>query len=125
MTDYFYKSLGATVDFSGHYTTHALGPFDSVHLHRCSFLAGPVYAFHAPEVTPFVQALFGGIVQGSSEPYRSFMWVIGGGVDANLSRRIAIRPAQFDYERHSVPSFGTATDWTNGFRYSAGVVLKF
>jgi hypothetical protein len=53
---------------------------------------------------------------------------VGGGLDIKVSNTLSIRAAQIDYERHNVPVNGISapsTVPTNGFRYSAGVVLRF
>jgi hypothetical protein len=51
---------------------------------------------------------------------------VGGGLDIKLSNRLAIRAAQIDYGRHNIPAnFGQPASPTNGFRYSAGIVLRF
>jgi hypothetical protein len=56
--------------------------------------------------------------------YSAFAWAAGGGVDLNISPRIAIRIAQFDYEGYRVPR-GNASSLASGVRYSMGVVFKF
>ncbi|MGP8093665.1 MAG: outer membrane protein [Candidatus Sulfotelmatobacter sp.] len=129
LTVFAYKSLGVTADFGGHYgTTNSL---PSAPVSRYSFMFGPVVAMRRQRVSPFAHALFGGVTNTSldfSSPgfpdvltnpgYTKFAWAIGGGVDAKVARRWAVRIAQFDFERIRLPSP------VNGFRVSAGVVFK-
>ena len=132
LTGYLYKSVGVTADFSGHYASQIV--YDPVvGSHRYSYLFGPTYKFRGNNVgSVFVHALFGAISQGSGQlsslDYTKFAWVLGCGLDVNVSRHFLMRPVQFDYERSSVPSFGNGSDAAepvNGFRYSGGVVIKF
>lgn len=125
-TGYFYKFLGLTADFSGHYAYVGVAA-DSAH--RYSYLFGPVCSLRSGKIAPFAHALFGEISQGSPTQvirmdYTNFMWAAGGGLDVRLRRRLAIRPLQFDYEKHQVASF-TQGATTQGLRYSAGVVWEF
>jgi len=130
LTVFAYKSLGVTADFGGHYGTTNASAI-SAPVSRYSFMFGPVVAMRRQRVSPFVHALFGGVTNASlnfSSPgfpdvltnrgYTKFAWAIGGGVDAKLTRRWAVRIAQFDFERISLPSP------VNGYRVSAGIVFK-
>ena len=103
-------------------------------MHRYAYQFGPVYTFRWERASAFTHALFGGMSQGVSQGsingsapgYTAFVWSVGGGLDINLSNRLAIRAAQIDYERHNIPAnFGQPASPTNGFRYSAGIVLRF
>ena len=91
--------------------------------------AGSGYADQ--RLSPFAHGLLGGVTNSSlnfSSPgfpdvltnpgYTKFAWVIGGGVDAGIGRRWAVRIAQFDFERISLLTR------VNGFRFSVGLVLK-
>jgi hypothetical protein len=137
VTGYFYKSLGVTAQLTGNYNGSIRPSFASVH--RYAYQFGPVYAFRLRRATAFAHALFGGGTQKSSETtssysdlnYTQFIWSLGGGLDFKVSRRLSIRAGQFDYEWQKVPvAFGSAgltptTYPSNGFRYSAGVVVNF
>jgi len=131
VTAYVYKSLGITADFAGHYASHVV--YDPVAgAHRYSYLFGPTYSVHGRVGSVFAHVLLGEVSQGSSQlsalDYMKFALAVGCGLDLNVSRRLAIRIAQFDYERARVPSFNNAsagTESENGFRYSAGAVFKF
>jgi hypothetical protein len=130
LTGYVYKSVGITADFSGHYSTQIV--FDPVvGAHRYSYMFGPTYAFRGDVGSAFVHALFGEVSQGSTDlsnlNFTRFAWALGGGLDVHLSRRFSARIVQFDYERSSVPTFDnppSAAQPVNGFRYSAGVVIR-
>jgi hypothetical protein len=109
------KYLGVTADFDGHYgDVFRMGGYDN------NFLFDPTIFHRHDKVTGFAHLLFGGSragAHGFSET--AFAWAIGGGVDWNLKKRLAIRLGQFDY----LPTyFGSTTQ--NNFRYSAGVVFR-
>ena len=78
------------------------------------------------KATPFVHALFGGGHLSADESgtnlftSNGFVYAIGGGLDLNTSKNLAIRVGQFDY-------LGSRFESTNfkNFRYSAGIVFKF
>jgi len=124
-TAYVNRFLGATADVSGHY-----GPYDNANfspntsVSRYSYLFGPVFAWRLPRVTPFAHILIGStsqILGGSVGNYNVFSWAAGGGLDVRVSKRVAIRFADLDYE--SVHVAGNAA--ANGLRYSSGLVFKF
>ena len=137
MTGYVYKSLGLSAQFSGNYGNAGFaggGGLSTVP--RYAYQFGPVYTFRWQRASAFTHALFGGVSQGvgqgaingSAPSYTAFLWSVGGGLDIKLSNRLSIRAAQIDYERHHVPVDGLSapsTSPTNGFRYSAGIVLRF
>jgi hypothetical protein len=106
--------------------------------HRDAYQFGPVYTFRWQRASAFTHALFGGVSQGVSQAsingpapsYTAFIWSVGGGLDIKLSTHLLVRAAQIDYERHNVPvesdgPSASSTLPTDGFRYSAGVVLRF
>jgi hypothetical protein len=122
-TGYFNRYLGVTADVAGLYGSFFNG---TVSTPRYGFLFGPTFRFPASKFTPFAHALFGAIRQTSSESILSFTeqaTAIGGGVDMNLSRRLAVRLGQFDYEWVKNPTGGLPS--AHGLRYSGGVVFKF
>jgi hypothetical protein len=103
---------------------------------------GPVIRFPMKNVTVFGETLFGGSntngygniekaidagggtlsVSGTQHP---FSMSVGGGLDVNLSKNLAIRVAELDYflTRYTNPI--TSTNNQNNFRYMAGVVFRF
>ncbi len=122
-TAYFNRFVGITADVAGHY-----GPFGSNSNARYSFLFGPTITLHTPVINPFAHALFGVVKEtaGSAFSDTSFSkpeFAIGGGIDVGLSRRLALRPIQLDYEWQKNPTNGLSNP--TGLRLSAGVVLKF
>ena len=125
-TGYFSRFLGATADFTGHYGSYPFGnaqpPYPSAS--RYSYMFGPVFAWRKSKFTPFAHFLLGRTSEslaGSIGNYNVFSWAVGGGLDVSVTRRIAIRFAQLEYESVHVPGNGAA----NGFRYSSGVVFRF
>jgi hypothetical protein len=107
-----------------------------------TYLFGPVLRIPIPKVAPFAEVLFGGsntngyvnlvnsINNGggtlSKTPTQHpFTMAFGGGVDISVSKRVSIRPAEFDYvlSRYSNPL--TSTNNQNNFRYCGGLVFKF
>src|SRR5437763_1285960 len=136
---YFNPHFGIAGDVSGHYERGAASQ-TSVY----NFLGGPQVKARLGRTSPFAHALFGvsrgkgsvltqsvvgsfDIVSSTpSEGQTKFAFAIGGGVDVNVSERIAIRALQVDYLRTSFSNnsdtrFG---DHQNNLRLSVGVVFK-
>jgi opacity protein-like surface antigen len=136
VTTFVYKFLGATADLSGHYGTSTIRQTSSASTSRLSYMFGPVAALRGHSFGPFVHGLFGQVhnkfgtfVTGEDTAnvptYTKFAWAVGGGVDINASRRLALRLAQFDYERVNVPnSFNPPYSAVAGFRFAAGIVFR-
>ncbi len=138
ITGYVHKSLGLSAQFSGNYGSVGFGGGGGglSAAHRYAYQFGPVYTFRGQHASAFTHALFGAVSQGVSQAaingiapsFTAFLWSVGGGLDVKVSNSLSVRAAQIDYERHNVPVGGvgsTSTSPTNGFRYSAGVVLRF
>jgi outer membrane protein with beta-barrel domain len=107
--------VGVTADFDGHY-----GSVFGVGGHDYKFLFGPTLSYRADKLTAFAHVLFGGSHVGSRGfSDTAFAWALGGGVDWNWKKRLAIRLGQFDY----LPTYHGSTT-QNNFRYSAGVVFR-
>jgi len=138
ITGYLHRSLGLSAQFSGNYGSAGFGGggggLSSVH--RYAYQFGPVYTFRWQRTSAFTHALFGGVSQGLGQAalngrapsYTAFIWSVGGGLDMKISDHLSLRAAQIDYERQHVPVDGLSapsTSPTNGFRYSAGVVLRY
>jgi hypothetical protein len=107
-----------------------------------TYMFGPVVKFPVSRVTPFGEILFGGsntngyanltksIVTGGgtiavAPTQHPYTMAVGGGLDINLSRHVALRPVEIDYvlTRYSNPI--TNINNQNNFRYLAGLVFKF
>lgn len=107
--------IGVTADFDGHYRSVFV-----VGGHDYNFLFGPTLSYRTDKVTAFAHVLIGGShAGGTGFSSTAFAWAIGGGVDWNLQKRLAIRLGQFDY---LATHFASTTQ--NNFRYSAGVVFR-
>jgi len=131
LTGFVHKSFGISAQLSGNYGT-AAESYSRVN--RYSYQFGPAYAVRWQRTSVFAHALFGGITQSSADQglsYTRFILSAGGGLDYKISSRISLRPVQLDYERQTVPVVDTGgptplpSAGANGFRYSAGIVIKF
>jgi opacity protein-like surface antigen len=134
--------LGAAADISGVYNSQpdtGSGPSNS---HIYSYLFGPrLYPVGHHKLTPFVHALFGVSTFtlnvpafGQSPPFsisdNAFSFAFGGGLDWKVTKHIAIRLAQLDYQQtrllHTLAMQNTVSaDNQNNFKYSGGVVIQF
>jgi hypothetical protein len=128
--------LALVGDFGGQYKTVLGIPMNSY-----QFLFGPRLLIRKNRVTPFVHALFGGMrngigsttILGVTTPAVSATGLgmgIGGGIDVNLSNRLALRVPQFDWTPMHIAgtSVGGVTvpgAWaTNQVRIGIGLVVK-
>lgn len=96
------------------------------------YLFGPRFTMRSERVTAFTHFLLGGsktsVSAAASDPLASlsannFAWAIGGGLDLNVGKHVAIRPAQIDYIQ--IRSGEDLAGDLNCFGYSAGLVFKF
>ncbi|MBB5344352.1 OmpA family protein [Tunturibacter empetritectus] len=97
-----------------------------------TFQAGPKVSLTGHRFVPYGQILFGG-AHGSGSYFptstsfttsaTSFAFSPGGGVDINLTHRIAIRAVDANYLRTSLPNGSTNTQ--NHLMIGAGIVIKF
>jgi hypothetical protein len=128
--------LAIVADFGGQYKTVLGIPMNSY-----QFLFGPRLLIRKNRVTPFVHALFGGIrsgigsttILGVTTPAVSSTGLgmgIGGGLDINISNRLALRVPQFDWTPMHIGSttvLGVTVPgaWaTNQVRIGIGLVVK-
>jgi len=112
--------LGVVAEFSGY--ALARKGFDTTH--QLSYLFGPRINLRYRRVTPFAQALFGGVwVEDGFTlgPSNAFGATMGGGIDIGMTRHIAIRPVQAEYFLTRIADGNNNRQ--NNFRYGAGVVL--
>jgi opacity protein-like surface antigen len=116
--------LGAVGDLAGYGATSTLngalvgGAF--------TYLFGPRVNLRRGKITPFAQALFGGIVTtsgiGQSGPVNNFALTAGGGIDFKVSQHVSVRPVQAEYLMTALPNGLNGRE--NNFRIGAGVVLR-
>jgi opacity protein-like surface antigen len=140
------KWFGVEGDFSGSYKTQSVndplvGNID-FSLRDYAYMFGPVVKMRQNErFEPFAHALFGGNhltargSQGSvsvSVSANGYAIALGGGVDAKLSHRLALRLVQVDWVTlHigdvTVPDFGTVSGGTTkkNVRIVTGIVFRF
>jgi hypothetical protein len=109
----FNESFGITADFSSaHY-----GPGGGATNYTFTF--GPVLSLRSKKAyTPFVHALIGG---DHASGFNGFALLAGGGVDANINRRFAVRVAQADW----FLVHGSGSTSSKNLRISTGIVVRF
>ena len=104
-----------------------------------TYLAGPRLSFRYSRVTPFVQALFGGVhasqvtlsnctgVLCTPLPTENaFAMTAGGGIDLRIHRHLAIRIVQAEYLMTRFADLTTGNrDTQNDIRLSSGLVFGF
>ena len=117
--------LGVVGDLSGFYATSSgSGAFAGV---AFTYLLGPRVNFRRGKVTPFAQALFGGVwttdgIAKSTGPENNFAMTAGGGIDFKVSRHVSVRPVQAEYFMTKIPD--GLNNRQNNLRLGAGVVLR-
>jgi len=123
--------VGLVADFGGYANTRT-----GINDKALTYLFGPRFSWRHSRLTPYVQFLFGGAYAwsgptGNSTTQNTFATAAGGGLDYNLTKRIAIKPIQVEYvmTQFDSASLGGSTkgfgDHQNDIRYSAGVVFRF
>jgi opacity protein-like surface antigen len=130
--------LGVEGDFSGHYGSPKLFGFNVpfVDINSYTFMGGPRLSYRSGSITPFAHFLIGAARAGTSSfgvsvSDTALAAAMGGGVDINLNRSIAVRAIQVDYlvTRFKTTSsqvvFSGFDERQNNFRVSAGIVFKF
>lgn len=118
--------FGLVADFHGHYGSPEVFIFSAGDLREHSFFGGPKIAYRKNDrFTPFGHALFG-MTRTNFDVFsfgfaeRSFTTAFGGGLDVNLSDRIAVRAVQADWVQTHFDR-----DRQNSLRLSFGVVFRF
>jgi hypothetical protein len=125
------------VRFSGGYTGTV--DVDNANVAVMTYLLGPRLSFWKyRRITPFVQALFGGVhanlvklanctVNCTVLPSEdSFAMTAGGGLDLRVHRHVAIRLVQAEYLMTQFTSYNTGVSGTqNDMRLSSGIVFRF
>jgi hypothetical protein len=144
----FNSHLGLVADVGGYDTNQLLLTGTGANLPRTAdasgttytYLAGPRLSFRkANRVSPFLQALFGGVHAGqvtlsgctgslctALPSQNSFAMTAGGGLDIRWTRHIAIRAVQAEYmmTRFANPT-SAASASQNDLRLSTGLVFRF
>lgn len=122
-TGNFNKYFGVAADFSGAYKSES-----GVSLKIHSYTFGPVVSLNREgTVNPFVHALFGGAHANfsatglGSASENGFAMMMGGGVDAKIAPRIAVRVVQADWVYYRFSGVGESKN----VRISTGLVFRF
>ncbi len=117
--------LGVVGDLCAFYATSSgSGSFAGV---AFTYLLGPRVNFRRGKVTPFAQALFGGVwttdgIAKSTGPENNFAMTAGGGIDFKVSRHVSVRPVQAEYFMTKIPD--GLNNRQNNLRLGAGVVFR-
>jgi outer membrane immunogenic protein len=130
----FAFSLTHTFSVVGELGATTVGNVNSsgLDLTLANYLVGPRYSFrHFSRFTPFGQVLIGAAhTSGSLSPSSlgigsntSFAMTAGGGLDLNLTHRLALRLFQTDYFLTRQPNADNTRQ--NNFRFSTGIVIRF
>ena len=135
------KCVSLVGDISGSYksvTASSSGVSGTVNAHAYNFLFGPRFSAKAGKLTPFAEVLVGFnhpslSLSGSSLSTSSngLAMAVGGGLDYNASKGLALRLAKFDYLLNRVDfsssslNVSTGSQNLNNFRIAAGLVFKF
>jgi hypothetical protein len=146
--------LGIKADLQGYASTQqgfSFGPGSAFCPTGCSgrvegnmftYAFGPQFKFRVGRIEPFVEALGGGAHSnlygsalrnctgcttiGRSPSNNAALFIVGGGIDINLSSHITVRPGEVDYV---LTRFGSAFTFGNNnqsnVRYLAGMVFRF
>jgi opacity protein-like surface antigen len=111
------KWLGLVGDFGGaHYSAPG-----NTSVNAITYLFGPKLAYREDKFTAFAQVLFGGArLSAAGASSNAFAMTLGGGLDYNLNKHVAIRPVQMEYLMTRFASMSQ-----NSLRYGAGVVFRW
>ncbi len=111
-----HRNFGIVGDFGGQYKNIA-----GVGISNYQYMFGPQISVRREKVTPFVHALFGASRSSAlGISSTNFGLGIGGGLDLNVSDRVALRVPQFDW----TPVQGGGVWNTNIVRIGFGLVFK-
>jgi hypothetical protein len=115
-------NIGVVAEFSGHYGKEQI-PFEAGErdISHHTFLVGPRLSYRLERLTVFGHALAGYYREklSRSQAISGFAMGLGGGVDLNLGKRVAVRLIQADY----LPA-RLNDNWQNNYRIQTGLVLK-
>jgi len=117
--------LGVVGDLGGFYATSSgNGSFAGGVF---TYLFGPRVNFRRRRVTPFAQALFGGVrttdgIAQSTGTEDNFAMTAGGGIDFKVSRHVSVRPIQAEYFMTKIPD--GLNNRQNNLRVGAGIAVR-
>ena len=136
------KHFGIAGQFGGVYKSETVTSDDvsvTAKAHLYDYTFGPVIAMDfSAKINPFVHVLFGGFTIGgtgagclvgsgsescasASASTNGLAMKFGGGVDYNLSKRIAIRPIQFDWNYYHA----NGQSESSNISIATGIVIRF
>ncbi len=121
VTGYPVRWLGLTGDLSGAYHSVAV-----VGLKAYTYTFGPTFVHRGRRWSPFAHTLFGGFhatagAEGFAAGLNGFAMLAGGGLDARLAGRLAVRLFQADWVYWNA---GGMAEKKNA-RISTGIVVRF
>lgn len=127
-TGYVLPRLGIVADFGGHYKSYpvAIAGAPNLDLSTLEYVFGPQIRFPVSRFTPFTHFLAGGLHQHShgggyvDMSVNSVLLGVGGGLDVDLTKHVAIRILQFDW----LPTHSQGEWQDDGIRLAFGVVLR-
>lgn len=125
-TGYVLPNLGLVADFGGHYKSYSVLGASSLDLSSLEYVFGPQVRFHANRFSPFAHFLAGGLHQHShgggfiDMSANSVLLGVGGGLDVDVAKHVAIRILQFDW----LPTHLQGAWQDDGIRLGFGVVLR-
>ncbi|MGD1211885.1 MAG: outer membrane beta-barrel protein [Candidatus Acidiferrales bacterium] len=125
--------LTATADFDGTYANADNGNLGADGWVE-TFMAGPrIYPIGHHKISPFVHALIGGdhasiniAGGGGTQSDTTLAFEAGGGVDVDLTKHLAVRIGEFDWEQTRL--FGPASTGLptqDNFKYKAAILFRF
>lgn len=113
----FHRHVGITVDLGGQFNSFS----DAGTIQAYEALFGPRFFVRRNKFTGFVNTLAGVThIRGGRGSGKTFALGFGGGLDVNVSDRVAVRLLKVDY----IPARGFGV-WTHEVRVGTGVVLKW
>ncbi|MGC2744913.1 MAG: OmpA family protein, partial [Candidatus Angelobacter sp.] len=127
----FNRWFGLTLDSSSHWgsgESTLAQKIDDAAFSNLSF--GPKITFRSAHFSPFLEALVGDhrLTPDAFHDIDKLGFMGGGGLDLNVSRRVALRLLRADYVQSSYrygPKATTSTTDLSGVRLQAGIVFKF
>ena len=127
----FNRWFGLTLDTSTHWGSGETGlnnRIDDAAFSNLSF--GPKVTFRSAHFSPFLEALVGDhrLMPDAFHDIDKLGFMVGGGLDVNATRHVALRLIRADYVMSSYrygPSATTASTDLRGVRLQAGIVFNF